>query len=135
MSKRVALLAFLVVLACCYVTGAAYGKQGGWQLLPFYGHGHGQITHLQGTPDSPSHLYLTAIATRDGHVIFAGTSAHGLFKSIDGGLHWQSVNQGLPIHDKVSGHYPRIATIRLEDNGHLYLCLSHRRWWRALEST
>lgn len=80
MSKRVAQLAFRVVLACCFVTGAAYGKQGGWQTVPFYG--HGEVTHLQSAPDSPNRFFLT-------------TEHDGVYCSVDGGHHFFACVDGL----------------------------------------
>jgi len=56
------------------------------------------------------------------NIIYIGTEEEGIFKSIDGGLNWVQISQGLRDYDYVS--FPHINAIFLDFSNHsiLYAC-------------
>ncbi len=47
-----------------------------------------------------NNIYSIAVDTTDHQVIYVGTQDAGLFKTTDGGIHWQRINNGLVVlHD------------------------------------
>ncbi len=59
------------------------------------------ITDFDIDPRSPNVMYAAAYQRRrNTSVIVAGGPESGIFKSTDGGAHWNKINQGLPTGDK-----------------------------------
>ena len=77
--------------------------------------------------DSPVHVICES--SKNKNLLFAGTE-HGLFASIDGGVRWQKVKNGLPPAVagvvKAVNHRGTEGTEKAEDKGRLRFCSATR---------
>ena len=75
----------------------------------------------------PLKISALAIDPRDPRIIYAGTgfksnyNGHGIYKSTDGGLSWQSINNGLPVDTQwLGGYYVQSVAIDPDDSQTIY---------------
>ena len=73
---------------------------------------------IDALPDAPVSL---AVDPSDPQTLYAGTVGYGLFRSIDGGQHWQPLNDGLGLEP---GIILRIPAIVVDEDNSQHLALS-----------